>query len=83
MKENVYMRMSIGRVIGDAKHGVSLARQALRIREPERARALGLGIEPLGPGRQKRRRKSSTGQANCKTRVSESRTHETNGQAIS
>ena len=44
---NVYLKMPIERVRQDAKQGVSLARQAWRIRQPvEAAKALGHIIEP-------------------------------------
>jgi hypothetical protein len=44
---NPYLSMSIERVRQDALHGVSLAREAWRQRQPEQAaRALGAVVEP-------------------------------------
>jgi len=45
--ENIYMKMPLPRVIEDARHGVSLARQAWRRRDPALAsRVLGFVVEP-------------------------------------
>jgi len=43
---NIYLVMPLSRVFEDAQGGVSLARRALAERDPERARAMGIGIEP-------------------------------------
>jgi len=45
--DNIYLRMPIERVRQDAEHGVSLARQAWRLRDRDGAgRELGYVIEP-------------------------------------
>lgn len=44
--KNPYLIMPIERVRTDAVYGVSLARTALRQREPEQADKLGIGVEP-------------------------------------
>jgi len=43
---NPYLIMPIERVKTDAVYGVSLARTALRQRDPEQADELGIGVEP-------------------------------------
>jgi hypothetical protein len=45
-KANPYLMMPIERVKVDAEYGVSLARSALRQREPELASKLRIGVEP-------------------------------------
>ena len=45
-KKNVYLEMPLQRVQADAQIGVSAARRALSIRDPQQARAMGIGITP-------------------------------------
>ena len=42
--KNLYMVMDIKRVKQDALHGVILAREAYSIREPKKARLIGIGV---------------------------------------
>lgn len=44
-RDNIYRQMPLERVIEDARAGVSLARRALAVRDPEAAWRLGIGIE--------------------------------------
>ena len=43
---NIYLRMPLERVKADAEYGVTLARLALAERDPDAARAIGIGIPP-------------------------------------
>ncbi len=44
MKSNVYLHVPLSRVIADAGNGVALAMRALAVRDPRRARLMGIGI---------------------------------------
>ena len=44
-EDNIYFQMPLERVYQDAEFGVRLAREALRVRDPDKARQLGLGVD--------------------------------------